>query len=235
MQAHASDPLLIQYGADRTPLVIRHRCASAWRHLSVGRSGRSVGEWLVERCFLVTADGRRTVLFCEPKLLADKTAWTHFVAFRRLLPLGREVRHTGLILRHFVYDRAVSSAMTRHVRQLMETRRIFEEGHMPEGRARLSFLLSWTTSVACVNHDARNSLRWGLLGIYASKDKLRSLYITIEALRQSVDELVQHAAFWIGRRLRFEVAALSAVLRRLWTMVGFAGEWVEHFVDVELR
>lgn len=235
VQDHSDDPLLIQYGADATPLVIRHRYASSWRHLSVGRSGRSVGEWLVQRCFLVAADGARTVLFCEPKLLADKTAWSHFQAFRRLLPLGRELGHSGLILQHFVYDRAVSSAMTRHVRQLLEARRVFEEGFMPEGRAHLSSLLSWCTSVACVNHDAHNALRWGLLSFYDSKDNLRSLYICIEALRQSVDELVRHAPGWVARRLRFEAAASPEVLRSLWTMVGFAGDWVDHFVELELR
>lgn len=235
IRQHQTDPLLITYGSDCTPLVVRHRYSSTCKHLAVGRSGRSSGEWLVQRCFILTAAGDRTALFTEPRLLEDKTAWTHFAAYRELLPSGRECGHSGLIVQHFVYDRAVWSAMTRHHRQLAMARKLHEEATMHPGRARLSWLLSWTTSVACVNHDAHNSLRWAATSFFDCKDTCRRLFICLESLRQSFYELVEHLPNWIARSLRYEAHPCPEVLRQLWVMIGYASEWVDQLVELELR
>lgn len=235
LKDHSEEAVLITFGSDCTPLLSRTRHSSTWQHLTVKRSGRSGGDWLVQRCFLLAGSGARAAHFTEPRLLQDKTAWAHFTAFRELLPLPRECGHTGLVVHHYVYDRAVSSAMWRHHRQLLEARRLHEEMTMDIGQARLSSLLSWATCSSCVNHDAHNSLKWGVLSFYDSKDTLRSLFICIESLRQSYDELVAHAPGWISRSLRYEAMQTPETWRLLWVMLGFASDWVEQLVDLELR
>ena len=235
LQRHADQPVLISYGSDCTPLVTRHRYARSWGHLAVSRSGKSGGEWLVQRCFMLSGNNERHVLFCEPRLLVDKTAWSHFSAFRELLPLGRECGHSGLLVSHHIYDRAVFSAMTRHHRELHMARKVHEEAILHEGAARWRWLLSWFTSAGCVNHDAHNSLKWGALAFYSEKATPRNMFICIESLRQSFDELVIHAPGWIARSLRYENSPSPDGLRRLWTLCDLSSEWVDQLVELELR
>ena len=106
---------------------------------------------------------------------------------------------------------------------------------MHEGQARLSWLLSWDTAVPCANHDAHNALKWGALVFYPDKTALRNMFIAIESLRQSYDELVSYLPGWLGRVVLFVDCVCVESLRWLWTMRGLFHEWVEQFLDVQVR
>lgn len=110
------------------------------------------------RGFLLSSSGERQVVLAEPRRLSDKSAWTHLAAFRDFLPLGREAGHQGLLVSHHIYDRAVCGAMARHHRELYYARKLFEESNEHPGRAHLSLLLTWCTTVPCAQHDAHNAL-----------------------------------------------------------------------------
>ena len=87
--------------------------------MRVGRKGRKSREFLVERCFAITASGLCRVLLREPRVLIDTTAWSHMTALRQHHELGRAQGHRGLLHEHFTFDRAISGPMRRHVLQLV--------------------------------------------------------------------------------------------------------------------
>ena len=61
------------------------------------------------------------------------------------------------------------------------------------------------------------------------------MFIAIESLRQSYDELVSYLPGWLGRVVLFVGCVCVEFLRLLWTMCGVFQEWVEQFVDLQLR
>lgn len=235
LQRHAEAPVLITYGSDCTPLVTKRRFVEGWRDLCVRRSGMSSGDWLIQRVFLLSGDGERQTVVEEPKLLEDKSAWAHWAAFRNCFQLGREAGHSGLCVSHQVYDRAICSAMTRHHKQMHLARKLFEETTAPPGQARLSWLLSWCTTVACVNHDVHNSLRWAIAPWCESKSCMRGLFITLESLRRSYSELIAHLPKWLSEKVVFEDCAALGAWQRVWTLCGLPPKWVDQLVELELR
>lgn len=227
--------MLLTYGSDCTPIVTRRQFRASFQDLQVRRSGKTCGEWLIQRAFVLSGDNERLVVLAEPKLLQDKSAWTHVAAFRQLLPLPREIGHKGLCVCHHIYDRAICTAMERHHKELHCARKLFDESNMRPGDARLSALLTWCLTVPCVNHDAHNSLKWAIAPWCDSKVCMRNLFITIEALRQSYSELVSHAPAWLSRSVVFEDCKDIDTLRRLWTFCALAPTWVDTLVELQLR
>ena len=105
IQQAAGIPLLEIYSSDCTPLKVREKHDASWHHLHLARNGRSCREWLVERYFLVDALHRVSSCFDEPRLMSDKTAWSHYSAECDLVDMARE-SHQGICLSWHVWDRA---------------------------------------------------------------------------------------------------------------------------------
>ena len=77
------------YSSDSTPLSARERYAKSDGDVAVVRFGKQCSDWLMHRVFLQDVQGRTAVVFSDPVPLSDKTAWSHWSAYRQLLPLLR--------------------------------------------------------------------------------------------------------------------------------------------------
>jgi hypothetical protein len=113
-------PILVNYGNDRTPLRTTEKYIAEHAEYHVIRKGRSCKSFLAERFFLSDGDGHTKVVFQDPIELADKTAWSSFAASRKLFPLPLELMHNNIAVHHHCYDGAVYLAMVRHQKQLLE-------------------------------------------------------------------------------------------------------------------
>eukprot|EP00974_Lingulodinium_polyedra_P103524 10023808-Lingulodinium_polyedra.AAC.1 len=64
--SHSSEPMLIHYGADGTPISTRERFTHSVGDVSVRRDGRECKEWIVSRCF-ISCMGQQRLVFTEPR------------------------------------------------------------------------------------------------------------------------------------------------------------------------
>ena len=69
---------------------------------------------------------------------------------------------------------------------------------------------------------------------FECKSVLRSMFIVIESLRNSLDELVIHLRPWLARETCFE-DDVNHDWRELWLLCGLSSEWVEIAEKSHLR
>ena len=114
--------VLYSYGSDATSVLSRSRI-NFWlagkRHVRVGKECPSL---LIQRAFVKTesASGQAVVrCFFQPPLPLFKgtTAWHEFSAMCAFLPTIRQLGHKAIAVSHYVFDRAVYSALERLARQ----------------------------------------------------------------------------------------------------------------------
>lgn len=227
-------PIMIWYASDSTPLSTREMHRRSWECYRVRRSGRRSNDLLMQRLFVQDCAGDAAILFTEPLALEDKSTWSHYEAFRRLLPTGRELGHEALLVSFHCFDRALESSMDRRIRQLRESLRQRDLAARPEGQAHLRHLLSWHLSVGCILHDTHNSLRWGVFDYSSNKDCMRAFFITLESLRNSYDLLMAQLPRWLPKVLAFEEWGFADP-SPLWVLLGVSSEIVELLSQMQLR
>ena len=115
---HHDEPLLFFYSADATPVSTKEAFVRSLGDHTIRRKGRASKELLIQRLFCLAADGSCRVVLDEPRPMADKTAWTHTQAYRDLFDFPRSLGHGGILIHHYVWDRAIHSACWRQIRQL---------------------------------------------------------------------------------------------------------------------
>ena len=103
-------PLVEVLMQDGTPLRTCSMHVRGSGNLSVNRRAREGHEWLVPRVFLMDMLDKKVALFTELLDMLDKTAATHHAAGVDLWPGARVLGHTGLLISHGVWDRAIQSA-----------------------------------------------------------------------------------------------------------------------------
>ena len=179
LRRRGSDGAMVQYGAGCTLAQTRSRFRVHVGNIDVKRSGRATHEWLVQRAFFLSGRGHRMAAIAEPCILHDKSAWSHFAAHRAFMALPREVGVRGLILHHLIYDRAMWGALSRRQRQLHAAKHEQERLRLMDGDARLSSMLSFFTSVPCVNHDVHSSLRWATGQLFDDTNTARAMFLSV--------------------------------------------------------
>ena len=157
-----SRPLLFQYSCDSTPLSTKERLTSCIDMWKVIRRGRVSSHFLVERAFCSDIQGNTTVVFDEPLQMLDSTAWSHYSAARRLLPLPRELGHQALCITHHVWDRAIQSALERHHQQLHIALEEHQSTRLSEGETFKMLCTTFNTAVGCCLHDCHNAFKWSI-------------------------------------------------------------------------
>ena len=165
--------------------------------------------------------------------MATNTAWAHWSAWRSMTRLGREMGHAGLLVSHYIYDRAVFKPVFRHHRQMHEARAAHERQISDEGTAHLLWLLSWEIGVPCTAHGAQNALKWGLAEWIQEKATLRRCFIACESVRNSFGQIMRVAPSWLARNVRFEDTA--SCYEEFWQVMGLKQKVVEVLVALELR
>ena len=97
-------------------------------------------EWLVQRMFLMDAQGEVACLFVEPKLMLDKTSWSHFEAQTQFCSMARESHRQAVTISHHIWDRAVVEPCGRHARSRHAAYDLFLEEEVGEEEAFFGFV-----------------------------------------------------------------------------------------------
>ena len=103
------------------------------------------------------------------------------------------------------------------------------------GEAAWLDLWSWETSVGCCAHDFSGALRWAHLKEFGSRDLMRKMWIRVESIRSSLDQLIRQLPHWISRTLRFADYTGSVSLETISVQLGLKDVWVAEFSALQLR
>ena len=224
---------------DATPLrtCTVHRAITDDKALDVTRRGKKCREFLSQRVFLLDHLNSRMVLFTEPREMTSKTAAAHHVAGTELWSGARCHGHTGLLISHGCWDRAMMTACARFQQQRAHAFRFHDEANLKTdpGDVELKLLLHWTTSAGCSAHDFTNSLRWSNFKDFGNRDKMRRVWIVIESLRSSLDQLIGNLGAWLGQCLFFKDMRSGVRLQDLWQLLGLPEKLRNEFSELELR
>jgi hypothetical protein len=232
----SDEPVLMQCSADGTPISTRQIFQSSCDHMPVTRHGKQSAEYLVQRVFLMGLDRRPLPVFRDPVHMGNKTASVHMKAGMDLFPHPRELGHTGLLVDHRVYDRAVMSAMKKLWYRWSLAHHQFTREVEGEAVAHRLWLTHWRSVVGCFGHDCHGGLRWGVFHLLSDKDVVRDSYIAVESLRNGFDVIECNLVPWITAHLQFEDSPLSVEERnRVWMLFGLSGGWLDVAVSLQVR
>lgn len=233
IRRHRHDPIMIWYSADSTPLTTRQALTLDWDHLRVRRSGKASKDFMVQRCFMQAHDEMQ-VLFNAPRVLQDKTAWAAVQCWRDLVPLPSSRGHQGVCLMVIVADRALLSAVDRHIQQMLVAERTFLVSRLGEEVAHARSALQFYVPCACSSHDCHGGLRRALQEYCDDKTTLRNSWIVLESLRKSYDILLKGLLGWLRSVVVFEDWDVPWV-GELWRLCQSDPRWVDQLIDLEAR
>ena len=227
--------IIESYGNDGTPLKARESWTVQWEELHKTRSGKVCKEWLVGRYFLKDTKGNQQCYFEEPRLLGDKTAWSHFSAQIALRPMARELKWEGITISHHCWDRAIASACERYQRQRHKAydQHLIDEYGM--AKALCPIMSSWFVACGCFAHDCGNALRWSVLSFLADPQVMRATWIVLESLRNSYDLLVEALPTWIVDNVMYEDHHDPNSLESLYALLGLEDAWLHLFTFLQIR
>ena len=210
VKSFSGAPLLTSKSADGTPCktMEKHKYTTPsgkvfWR---VGRAGH---EFLLKNQFIrgsrPAGVASQVVLQDPVPLLHGKTAGAIFAACSQHWRSLRQLGHHGIAIEHYCYDRCGLEAQERMWRVWHERAHIPQEvlrakDCPSEHRLRMSELVLVT---ACAAHDVQSAYRWAMGEAARDRTLLRDVYISIEALRNSMDIIVGHIAEWVAKRMEF--------------------------------
>ena len=234
MHDHSQDVVLVSYSSDCTPTKFRKRIRTCTDNLTINRSARTCGEFLVQRMFALTADGKKRAFFPEPYRLQDKTAWSCFSAWLQLHLDCRGCGHDGIAIFHFCYDRGILEPLFRCQAKYLRGKYEFDKQERGEVAAFERWCRTLILKTECLNHGAHNSLCWAFRQWIWDPTTTKKLFICIESLRQGYSELVRHLPKWIGSVLRFEDAESDHFLE-MWNLFGVHPELASLLCDLQVR
>lgn len=232
VRQNAERTIVLQYGADVTPLITMERHLAAY---GVLRKGRESKEFLVQRLFLEVEVGRPVAVLEVPLPMDDKTAYAHFAACRAFFKTPRELGHQGLCIIFHKYDRALQTSLDRMHRQFQAALddRTAEQEH--EGRSYRLWLTNWFFCVGCFAHDCHGGLKWAIASFAKDKDCMRSAFILHESLRHGYGLLVKHVARWLQTVVAFRDWE-NPEARELYRLLGMEEEdWLDALCDLQIR
>ena len=199
---HRSEALLEQFLSDGTPLSTTERVRCNWDKFRVTRSAKSCKEYLVQRLFLTVSSAVMTLL-ADVRPMFDKTGLTSYNGIVSLWAGARQLGHTGFLLSHSCFDRAVVSVMHRRIKQRAAAYDLHLVYSNPD-MAEWLILTNWTTIVGCAAHDFHNALKWSVLLYFGCKQTMRDSWVILQSLRHSFDQLAKSLPSFMATHLAFE-------------------------------
>ena len=196
VQARLASPIAEVLLQDVTPLrTSTVHSAGSGNGAHITRKGKQLREFMLQRLFLLDHLGAKRVLFSDPVEMEVKTAAAHYSA-----AVARTMGHDGILISHGCWDRAIYSAFSRLMAQRSLAFRLHQEydNDHDDVDVHLRWLKLWCTSSGCSAHDFSNSLRWSSLNEPADRHMMRRMWIVVESLRSSLDQLVSSLGRWIG-------------------------------------
>ena len=233
VEERTEEPIQEIFQSDGTPVTTTERTADAWEEFKVVRRGRQTEEYLIQRLWLNDTHSNVCPVFGEPRLMADKTADTHYKGYAEMWPGAREMGARACVHKHFVFDDAVKSAIAHRIKQNNAAYEYMLAEEFPETAA-LLILWTWITIVNCKAHVFHNALKWAMLIQMTTKSLMRDCWIVLASLRNSFEQLVEDLPDWILARIRY-MDWDAGVCRDTWETFGLEGAWLLYFLDLQIR
>ena len=134
-------------------------------------------------------------------LYEGKTAPAILAAAHRGWAYLRDLGHAGLLIDHFVWDRAGFTKLESESRLWHAAR---ERPSPPRGVSADMFAeMDMMVVTPCALHDSQNVFRWGLLNQFQDRQRMRDIYISVESLRNSAEIISSSMSTWVPRMLSF--------------------------------
>ena len=166
---------------------------------------------MVHNCFLRfrRSDGRvhSHVVFRDSlPLTHGKYAWALFAAGHAFALRPQAHGHTGIVVAHHAFDRAAFRRLQRMYKQKLA---IQNKSSQDRGGSPLCDLLEWAVATPCALHDTHNAFKWSLHLSFQDRTLMKYLYIALQSLRNSYDQVHRFLGPRVVRRLAF--CSLSSV------------------------
>jgi hypothetical protein len=201
--------------------------------VTVTRNAVQGKEFLCSRVFLY--DGETyLMMMTPPKQMANKTCLTHFEGARQLFTGCRSYGHSGFLLSHSIWDRAVKTGCEKLRKQFLASWYLDEE-HDVLTQSMLAWLMHWETYAGCSAHDWQNALRWSFMETMSSRASMRRVWVVCESLKNSIDQLIDGLKPWLAAHLREGDHVSHADLYEVYKRLGLTGVWLERFAALGLR
>ena len=240
----ANRPLLYSYGSDSTPMMTTKTIASNLDgHKPVVRRAGSGVDFLIEKAYLqTTTTAGQPLMSCilrDPvPLTQGKTAWCSFAALAKFMPMARTLGHTGLVINHYCFDRALQAPLSKRLDQ--RHRLYYQLAHdrqdSPDDIG-LQELLDWCICTGCAAHDTHNGLKWGLQWLVKDvAGTLQNLHIAIESLRNAYDLLHAYLMPWLVSVLAFGPSSQDPQSAyKMWVALGVDSEDADILADLQVK
>ncbi len=119
--AASTRPVMMIYGGDLTPMLMKFRQTTVVAGSRIVRVGGRACEWCVHRCYFMWHDDHNVLrvrtAFEAPVLMASKQTWHAYACAERLAPLLRSRHQTGINISWYVFDRGARAPMVRLLRR----------------------------------------------------------------------------------------------------------------------
>ena len=237
--------VLLSYASDSTPTLTGKTVtgslamAQGGRRLRFVRKGKQGMEYLMQRAFLRSRDSNGEVvmatLFRDPIPLKEgKGAECCFSAALSFCPTLRSLGHDGVCISHSAFDRALQAPLSRLMGQRSQKYYYDLQQSDVSGVAQMRYLTDWTLSTACVDHDCQNGIKWSLAPFHEGDD-LQDLYVVMEALRNSAEQIAQRVPEFVSKYLDIVVDdGDRQATYEYWTAIGVEPEAVEQLTRLKL-
>ena len=189
----------------------------------------------MQRVFLFDLDMRSEVLFTVVKGMKHKTAFAHHFEGAELWGGARTLGHDGILVSHSVYDRAIQNACARMQHQRHEALRELQSRELGEKEAYWNWLRHWTTSAGCTAHDFSNALRWANLKEFSDRDTMKKMWVVVESLRNSLDQLISNLGPWMQQVVAVREYYGGVRLSTVWALLGVPPDMCTEFEVLQLR
>ena len=113
----------------------------------------------------------------------------------------RDFGHRGLLLDHFVWDRAGLTKLESESRLWHASRK--RPSPPSDMNEEMFAHMDMMVVTPCSLHDAQNAFRWGLLNKFQDRQLMRDIYISVESLRNSADIISSSVSAWVLRMISF--------------------------------
>ena len=233
-----TQPILLQYSSDETPLATTRQIQIKLDDWTCTRHDKAKQPWLIQRGFLADIAGHVVAIIDRPMIMENKKAPTQFMASRHFMKTPREHGHIDIQIIHHVYYRAVKSSVEmlilKHHKYQMQ--QLMQE--KVESTSFLADLLTGHSIVGCVNHDVHNALKWCAAEFTMNAITLNGAFISTSAARNGRHVLIKHVSEWMSPSLIvFEdwEGMGDDDLKRYYEIIGITPEIINVFIKMQIR
>jgi hypothetical protein len=167
-------------------------------------------------------------------MLSDKTAWTHLTAVDKVILYPFAFGCTAINISHTCFDGALFAALSDLVGRHRARALALSSTDLDDGTRKLLRLCSWYVATPCINHGARNSLKWPLKEYVENPKIMKDMWAIIETCRTCYATLMDYKSLWVASRLVFRDWTFENAYR-LWTMLGIESQHCEALVEMQIR